>query len=292
MTRNHLTQMAQKYMDYDMIALHTDVPELPEGRIRLLHAVLSHQPSAVTHKDLLAVVTSLVQMGLDIHDQVDNEAGASGGGIRGMRSRQLKVLAGDYFSGRFYNLLAQAGQIDMIRRMGDAICELNRVKVLFYSKMKQMKLNAEDYLRHGSEIKSGLFLSFTHLMSGLYERLWPEMIERFTRCELLVQELNRAEEHGASPHGWGVWHILQEGSEEDRRTIADDGADPNAKELLMSKYSVADKLVAQLLQTVGQLQQLIARLPSDKLAKELQLLIEPFLRRIGPMPAAGIKELG
>jgi len=292
MTRNHLAQMAQKYMDYDMITLHTDVPEMPEGRIRLLHAMLSHQPSAVTHKDLLAVVTSLVQMGLDIHDQVDNETGASGGGMKGMRSRQLKVLAGDYFSGRFYHLLAQAGQIDMIRRMGEAICDLNRVKVLFYSKMKQMKLNAEEYLNHGSEIKSGLFLSFTHLMTGLYERVWPEMIERFTRCELLVQEIARAEKPSPSPRGWGVWHILQEGNEEDRRAIMDDRADPSSKAQLMSKYSVVEKLGDLLLQAISQLQQLIQRLPSDKLIKELQQLLEPFLSRLGPIPAAGIKEPG
>ncbi|MBB6635392.1 heptaprenyl diphosphate synthase component 1 [Cohnella thailandensis] len=292
MTRNHLAQMAQKYMDYDMITLHTDVPEMPEGRIRLLHAMLSHQPSAVTHKDLLAVVTSLVQMGLDIHDQVDNETGASGGGMKGMRSRQLKVLAGDYFSGRFYHLLAQAGQIDMIRRMGEAICDLNRVKVLFYSKMKQMKLNAEEYLHHGSEIKSGLFLSFTHLMTGLYERVWPEMIERFTRCELLVQEIARAEKPSPSPRGWGVWHILQEGNEEDRRAIMDDRADPSSKAQLMSKYSVVEKLGDLLLQAISQLQQLIQRLPSDKLIKELQQLLEPFLSRLGPIPAAGIKEPG
>ncbi|RUS48171.1 heptaprenyl diphosphate synthase component 1 [Cohnella sp. AR92] len=292
MTRNHLAQMAQKYMDYDMITLHTDVPEMPEGRIRLLHAMLAHQPAAVTHKDLLAVVTSLVQMGLDIHDQVDNETGGSSGGMKVMRSRQMKVLAGDYFSGRFYHLLSQAGQIDMVRRMGEAICDLNRVKVLFYSKMKQMKLNAEEYLRHGSEIKSGLFLSFTHLMSGLYQRMWPEMIERFTRCELLVQELASADKPSASTRGWGIWHILQEGNEEDKRTIVDEHADPSVKAQLLAKYSVAEKLGDLLQQAVNQLLQTIQKLPSDKLAKELQQLMEPFMTWLGPVPAAGIKELG
>ena len=42
------------------------------------------------------------------------------------RSRQLKVLAGDYFSSRFYHLLAQAGQIEMIKQLSNAICEVNR----------------------------------------------------------------------------------------------------------------------------------------------------------------------
>ncbi|WP_027093654.1 heptaprenyl diphosphate synthase component 1 [Cohnella thermotolerans] len=291
MTRNHLAQMAHQYMDYDMIAIHTDLPEFPEGRIRLLHAMLSYQPSSASLKDMLAVVASLVQMGLDTHDMVDNEAAAERGGLLAMRARQLKVLAGDYFSGRFYNILSQAGQIEMVRRIGDAICELNRIKVVFYSKMKQMKLNAEEYLLHGAELKSGLFKSFTHLMSGLYERMWPEVVDRFVRCELLLQEMGRMEKPYRLDGSWGVWHILQEGTEEDRLAVVERRDDPGTLFQLMDKYDVRGKLSDLLNQAVDQLQALLARLPSDELAKELQTLLEPFLKAIRPMPAA-MTELG
>ncbi|MBB6735760.1 heptaprenyl diphosphate synthase component 1 [Cohnella zeiphila] len=292
MTRNHLAQMAHQYMDYDMIAIHTDLPDFPEGRVRLLHLVLSQQPAASSYKDLLAVVASLVQMGLDTHDLVDDEPPSGRGGTLGMRARQLKVLAGDYFSGRFYNLLSQAGQIDMVRRLGDAICDINRIKVLFYTKMKQMRLDAEEYLRHGAELKSGLFLSFTHLMGGLYERLWPEVVERFARCELLLQEKLRLENPGRPTEGWGFWHVLQEGSEEDRRALADRRDDPGAVSQLMDKYAVSEKLGELLRQAVIQLQNLMQRLPSEKLGKELQALVQPFLNALGPMPATVMTELG
>jgi len=292
MTRNRMAQMAQKYMEYDMIGLHTELPEFPEGRIRLLHAVLSHQDESAKLKDLMAIVASLAQMGLDTHDLVGNESAAGRGGLLVMRARQLKVLAGDYFSGRFYHLLAQAGQVEMIRRIGDAICELNRIKIGFYTKMRQMKLNAEEYLLHGAELKSGLFLSFGHLMTGLYERLWPEIVDRYSRCELLLQELTRLEKPGELGGSWGFWHVLNEGSDEDRLALADKRHDAGFVRQLFDKYSVSDKLSGMLSQTAAQLQGLMERIPSDKLVQELKPLIAPFLKAAGPMPAKVATELG
>src|SRR5262245_54638125 len=116
MTRYRVPQLAHKYMDHDMIARYTDLPAFPDGRIQLLFATLSQQPQGEEHKELLAVATSLVQMGLDTHDLVDNASGEGGESNLVMRAKQLKVLAGDFFSSRFYHLLSQAGQIDAVRR--------------------------------------------------------------------------------------------------------------------------------------------------------------------------------
>ncbi|MBB6674146.1 heptaprenyl diphosphate synthase component 1 [Cohnella nanjingensis] len=292
MTRNRIAQMAQKYMEHDMIARHTDLPAFPDGRIRLLNAVLAHQPAAAPQRELFSLVTALVQMGLDTHDLVKNEAQDEKSGTIQMRARQLKVLAGDYFSSRFYNLLAQAGQIEMIRKLSEAVCDVNRIKIALYGKMKQMRLNAEEYLTHGAELRSGLFLSFGHLMNGLYSRLWPELLERFSRCEVLLHELLRLERPEQLNGSWGIWHILQEGSEEDRRALTDHPEDAGFVRQLIEKYAVADKLGGMLRQSAVQLQAMLPRVPSDKLAKELQALIEPFMKGTAMVPAAAIKELG
>jgi len=292
MNRARMNQMANKYMSHDMISLHTELPEFPEGRISLLYAFLSHQPRAATHKDLLSVVTSLVQMGLDTHDTVENGRNPVTAGTKGMRAQQLKVLAGDYFSSRFYHLLSQAGQIETIRHLSEAVCNINRLKMVFYGKMKQMKVNAEEYVRYGVELRSGLFLSFTGFMGGLYERLWPEIVERFSRCEVLLQELSKVEKMSSLNESWGVWHILQEGTEEDRRLLEERKEDPGLLPSLLRKYEVADKLGALLRQSASQLQGLLQKLQSDKLARELQPLIEPFLQAAGPQRTAVLKELG
>ncbi|BBI33194.1 heptaprenyl diphosphate synthase component 1 [Cohnella abietis] len=292
MTRLRINQMANKYLNHDMISLHTELPEFPDGRISLLYTVLSHQPGAASQKELLSLVTSLVQMGLDTHDLVDNKPSSAKSGLLGMRAQQLKVLAGDYFSSRFYHLLSQAGQIDMIRHLSEAVCNINRIKMNLYGKMKQMKLNADEYLHYGAELKSGLFLSFTGFMSGLYERLWPELVERFSRCEVLLQELHKIENSNSLNDSWGVWHIMQEGTEEDRQTVVNHGEDSNILNNMVKKYEIADKLGSLLQQSTDQLQAVLQRLQSDKLIRELQPLIEPFLQATGQHRTTALKELG
>jgi heptaprenyl diphosphate synthase len=292
MTRYRVEQMAHKYMNHEMIGLHTELPDFPDGRIRLLYAVLGQQPAASSDKELLSLVTSLVQVGLDTHDMVDNSTGDAGGGMPAMRSRQIKVLAGDYFSGRFYHLLSQAGHIDAIRRLSEAVSELNRIKMTVYLKTAQRKLDTEEYVKYGTQLKSGLFLSFTGFMHGLYERLWPELVERFSRCEVLLQELGNMDKPSKISGSWGFWHILQEGTEEDRRMLTERREDTGFVRHMLDKYDVKDKLGALLRQTAVQLQGLLGRLQSDKLVRELQPLIEPFLTASGTRPAAALKELG
>lgn len=292
MTRYRVDQLARKYMDHDMIALHTDLPAFPDGRTLLLYTMLSHQPAASSHKELLSLVTSLVQLGLDTHDEVKNGAAGGKSGLPFMRAQQLKVLAGDYFSSRFYHLLSQAGQIDAVRRISEAVCEVNEIKMKVYAKVKQLKLNAEEYVQYGAEIKSGLFLSFTGFMHGLYERLWPELLERFCRCEVLLHELHAAEKTSEPYSGWGFWHVMEEGGEDDRRTLAEQREDAGTVRHMMDKYGVAEKLGSLLRQSTLQLREVLAKFPSDKLARDLQPLVEPFLTASGPQPAAALKELG
>jgi len=290
MSRARINQLASKYMSHDMISLHTDLPDFPDGRISLLYAVLSHQPSSA-HKELLSVVTSLVQMGLDTHDMVENAPNGTTNGLNGMRTQQLRVLAGDYFSSRFYHLLSQAGQIEMIRRLSEAVCNINRLKMNFYGKLKQMKMNAEEYLHCGAELKSGLLLAFTGVMGGLYERLWPEIVERFSRCEILLHELAKVEKLSSLSGSWGVWHILHEGAEEDRQILIERGDENHSIQPLVHKYEIAEKLSALLRQSTAQLQALLQKLQSDNLLRELQPLIEPFVQA-GQQRATALKELG
>src|SRR5690606_3286658 len=144
----------------------------------------------------------------------------------------------------------------------------------------------------GAEIKSGLFLSFTGFMQGLYERLWPELLSRFCRCEVLLQELKATERSEKLDGGWGFWHVMQEGTEDDRRKLSEHHDDNNVLRHMMEKYGVVDKLGGLLRQSAQQLRELVGRIPSDKLMRELQTLIEPFLAACGPQPAVALKEWG
>ncbi len=69
----------------------------------------------------------LIQIALDTHEHITNTAEDD-------KSRQLTVLAGDYFSGLYYKLLADSEDILMIKALSDGVKTINESKVLIYQK--------------------------------------------------------------------------------------------------------------------------------------------------------------
>jgi len=274
----HIPEMAKKYTDYDMIQSHTELPDFPASRARLLCAFLNTTDELVEHRELYALAASLVQLGLDTHElvSVSNENKSK----QDVRSRQLKVLAGDYFSSRFYHLLSQAGQIDMIRQLSSAICEVNRLKMTFYHLIKQVKLTAEEYIQHSVRIRSQLFLGFSRIMVGIQVKLWPDILHGFTRCEVLALEIVRSEKAQDFKGSWGYWHILQNGTKEERKQLEALEQDESKIRPMLLKYNIKGQLNRMLEEQVHQMAGFIRQLESEKLVQELFAIGEPYLRMV------------
>ncbi len=276
-------EIARKYVEYDMIQNHTDLPEFPDSRARLLFAFLSSGNNPSQWNELYPLVVSLVQLGLDTHDMID------AGGNRPaseMRSRQLKVLAGDYFSSRFYHLLSQAGQIDMIRKISDAICEVNQVKLNLYTRMNQLKVTAEEYIGTCTELKTGLFRLFGGLLEERISRIWPDLLHGFSRCEVVLAELDRVETPERFDGSWGYWHIMHEGTEEERTRLAQPAREASFVLALVAKYDIRSQLLDKLRTASHNLQQIVRGLDSDRLTEELARIGEQFQRPFAAQPVA------
>ncbi|WP_274651651.1 heptaprenyl diphosphate synthase component 1 [Paenibacillus humicola] len=277
-----IPEMAKKYIEYDVIQKHTELPAFPDSRIRLLFAFLANQRTPMLHSELYSLVVSLVQLGMDTHDLIDSDSGRVG--EREMRARQLKVLAGDYYSSRFYQLLSQAGQVDMIRRISEGVCEVNRLKMNLYTRMKLLKVTAEEYINHCVQLKTELFRAFGGIVDDKMSRIWPELLHGIGRCEVIADELARAgapERFGGS---WGYWHILSEGSDEEKQELSRRQEEPSFIQTLLAKYDIRSQLAEKLRQSVQQVQTIASRIESDKLMRELMQIGESFLRPL--MPAA------
>ncbi|WP_281886918.1 heptaprenyl diphosphate synthase component 1 [Paenibacillus sp. YYML68] len=275
MNSYRIPEIAKPYIEHDMIQMHTDLPVFPDFRARLLYAFLNKHSSLAGHSELYTLVTSLVQLGLDTHDTVsvtnaDKE-------MKAARSRQLKVLAGDYFSSRFYYLLSHAGHIDLIGMISGAICEANRLKMNMYMLMKQLKLSADDYIQRTVEVKSQLFLSFNGMLEEHVNTTWRELLQLFTRCEVLLHELIRSESSLQYRDSWGYWHVLQSGTKEERRLLQQEETDHAKVRSLWMKYKVTSQLYDMLEACMEELQDKLRLLggDTDKWVKELQLIGEP-----------------
>ncbi|MNI23067.1 Heptaprenyl diphosphate synthase component 1 [compost metagenome] len=271
-----IPEIAKQYTHYDMIQSHTDLPDFPEFRTHLLFTFLNRNAGLRGSSELFALVTSLIQMGLDTHNlvSVSNEVKEK----KAARSRQLKVLAGDYFSARFYSLLAQAGEIEVIKLLSAAVCEVNRMKMSLYLLMKQLKLTADEYIQYTVDIKAQLYLSFTGKMEVAHQQVWPELLREFTRCEVIREEIFRAESFADFHDSWGFWHIWSHGSKEERKQLQAAEIDQARLRTLMHKYNVTSQLYQLLDAHMKQLNTKVQQLDSDKLISELFHIGEPFYR--------------
>ncbi|WP_138753493.1 heptaprenyl diphosphate synthase component 1 [Paenibacillus sinopodophylli] len=269
-------EIARKYVEYDMIQEHAVLPELANARLRLLYACLSQQQSLQTHSELYTLVVSLVQLGMDTHDLIDTRQDQRS--ETEMRARQLKVLAGDYFSASFYQLLAQAGQIQMIASISSAVSEVNRLKVNLYVRMRQHKLTADEYLNLSVSIKSTLFHVFSEMLEGTLSRVWPEILNGLSLCETLAEELaNIGTAEQRYDQGWPYWHYMQAATDEERHQISKHANEHAFIQSLAEKYKVRSQLSSKLQQSADQVLSAVRLLESDELIGELTDIVNSLL---------------
>lgn len=284
MTTYRISEMTRQHAKHDMIDLHTELPPLAEPRARMLYAFLNQQGSSKAYSELYTLVVSLVQLGMDTHDLIDTETAQRS--EREMRSRQLKVLAGDFFSARFYQLLAEAGQIEMIANISNAVCEVNRMKVSLYTRMRGLRLTAEDYFGYVVQLRSEMFQQFAGILDGALSRVWPELLHGVSRCEVALEELERAELTGRFEKSWAYWHVMQVGSEEERQLLMSEKPDNGFIQSLLHKYDIRALLANKLKQAADLVKTTAAKLESDKLERELADIADGLLARLaGSIPA-------
>ncbi|RJE90038.1 heptaprenyl diphosphate synthase [Paenibacillus sp. 1011MAR3C5] len=284
MTKYRIPEMTRLHARHDMIDKHTELPPLAEPRARMLYAFLSQQRSVKEHSELYTLVVTLVQLGMDTHDLIDTETTKRS--EADMRSRQLKVLAGDFFSARFYQLLADAGQIELITKISSAVCEVNRLKVNLYTRMRSLRITAEDYFKQAVELRSELFQHFSGMLEGAMARAWPELLQGVSRCEVVLQELERSESIDMFERSWAYWHVLQVGTDEERHRLASQTLESGELPTLLHKYDVRALLTAKLRQAVDSLRSAAAKLDSDKLTSELSAIADQMINKLsGGMPA-------
>lgn len=279
-----IPEIAQKYIEYDMIQTHTDLPDLPEARLRLLYAFLNHDLSLTNQSELYTLVIALVQLGMDTHDLIDTDVEQRP--EREMRARQLKVLAGDYFSATFYQLLAEAGKVDMISKISHAVCEVNRLKVNLYIRMRQFKLTGDDYLSFAVQLRSTMFQLFSSLLEGTISHLWPEMLNGVSRCEVIIEELKRCDSSLRFDKSWGYWHVMQEGTDAERQQLAVSANDSAYIKYLVDKYQIRSILMAELKFSADGLNAIAGKLESDKLIEDLSLIIDALLNQMTSLTPA------
>lgn len=111
---------------------HVESPVIDDDRLLLLTSLMEEHGVDEEKAKNYTVTTMLLQIALDTHEHVKNSE--PGEEDESHKRRQLTVLAGIYFSGLYYKLLAEADDIDMIKRLASGVKEVNEHKISLYQK--------------------------------------------------------------------------------------------------------------------------------------------------------------
>lgn len=105
-------------------------PVIDEEKLFVLYAVFKNTSMSTFKKEQYIITTMLVQTALDTHEQVpvDNQSPDEIERV----TKQLTVLAGDYFSGLYYLILSEMQAFEMIHTLASVIKEINEYKMQLY----------------------------------------------------------------------------------------------------------------------------------------------------------------
>ena len=189
---SNLKDKIKKHMENDYLDFHLDQPLISEERLHMLSKILDNAPAYKEQKSTYIIPAMLVQAALDTHDSitVHNEEKE---GEQAAKDTQLTVLAGDYYSGLYYLILSQSGDISFIRLLADAIKEINELKMgLYHSHIASFAEFSSFYSEITSQIVTRV-ASFTGYSETVCRQV-EDYLEAISYIDEIVQSVESGKE--------------------------------------------------------------------------------------------------
>ncbi|AZB43341.1 heptaprenyl diphosphate synthase component 1 [Bacillus sp. FJAT-42376] len=166
-------------LSHPYLARFLSSPVVDEDKLLLFYAILDEAPVTEEEKKNYTVTAMLVQIALDTHDNVTTSGNVERGQFF---KRQLTVLAGDYYSGLYYSLLAEMNDVMMVRTLATAIKEINEHKIRLY---ESADLDMEEAVKSMLVIETALC---QHLSDHFGIDLWKAVSKKFLSFKRLSAE--------------------------------------------------------------------------------------------------------
>jgi len=152
-TVDYFTNLISKSINHSYLNRFIDNPIYEKHKIIALSAITEHEEN----DESLIHTTMLVQIALNTHDQIKKNFQSEGN----IKKQQLTVLAGDYYSGIYYDILAHQGNLPFIYYLSSGINELTQMKMhVFYQAYPDIYAFLKDYM----EIQTGLITKVAQFM--------------------------------------------------------------------------------------------------------------------------------
>ncbi|MGZ4113076.1 MAG: heptaprenyl diphosphate synthase component 1 [Tumebacillaceae bacterium] len=229
-------------------------PELEQLQLVLAQAMVRAAGLAKSEAETVVSTMMLIYHGLAVHEEIDTLAANAD-----ERYRQLGVLAGDYYSSKYYRLLAEAGLIHLIGTFARAIQVINEAKAELERDTSDYGIQIERYL----EMQETIHGTLLHALRETYlpgQALWEELVTLLVRATVLVKELgkNSTQVWSRTLTNLMVW---QQASGEERKWLKQMKAGKGPEHRLLSlhvKYGTSSEVYQQVDDLVGIVQQTVA----------------------------------
>ncbi|MGZ4105747.1 MAG: heptaprenyl diphosphate synthase component 1 [Tumebacillaceae bacterium] len=229
-------------------------PELEQLQLVLAQAMVRAAGLAKSEAETVVSTMMLIYHGLAVHEEIDTLAANAD-----ERYRQLGVLAGDYYSSKYYRLLAGAGLIHLIGTFARAIQVINEAKAELERDTSDYGIQIERYL----EMQETIHGTLLHALRETYlpgQALWEELVTLLVRATVLVKELgkNSTQVWSRTLTNLMVW---QQASGEERKWLKQMKAGKGPEHRLLSlhvKYGTSSEVYQQVDDLVGIVQQTVA----------------------------------
>jgi len=156
--QNSIAQLKTEiFMDvrHRTLQKYTGLPVLDENQLFYLLVPFFNGEEWQQEEREAAITVGIVYAALAAHDHIKELNATS-------KEQQLTVLAGDFYSGRYYEILAMSGNVELIRSLSQGIVARCEHQIKVYEAEKR---SIEQWFASITNIESGLISKFFELYS-------------------------------------------------------------------------------------------------------------------------------
>jgi heptaprenyl diphosphate synthase len=180
-----LTKLSHPYL-----LKYVEAPVIDDDKLLLLISLLDQNGLEYSQVENYTVTTMLLQIALDTHEHVQNSNLDENDDS--LKNRQLTVLAGIYFSGLYYKLLADTDDIQVIKQLAAGVKEVNEHKITVYQK----EADAIDKLMESIKLIESTLLG--KIADHFHEAEWHEFAANWLFVKRLILEEKKFIQSGRS----------------------------------------------------------------------------------------------
>ncbi|WP_067725451.1 heptaprenyl diphosphate synthase component 1 [Oceanobacillus damuensis] len=191
---DNLAGLLEDKIHHKYLEKYLKKPKFDKEKLRILTSLVDHKVSLnPIQKEQYVITAMLVQIALDTHELVParNDTDET---KEDKLAKQLRVLAGDYYSGLYYLFLSEIEDFDFIHTLATSIKKINEYKIQLYYKEVESLAEFIDVIK---KIDSTVI---THVTQHIYDdSSIHELIADWLLTDRLTAELSEAKNNGIFP---------------------------------------------------------------------------------------------